>query len=57
MIKQLTEFLDYGIYAEIALAIFTLVFIAVVWRTLITSNDETTRQANIVLGDPKEKRS
>ncbi len=57
MIKKLTSFLDYGIFAEIAVAIFAAVFIAIVIRTLITRTDITTRQARIVLDELKEKSS
>lgn len=55
MIKKLTSFLDYGFFAEIALAMFAAVFIAIVIRTLLTNGDETTRNAQIVLGDKGEK--
>lgn len=51
MIKKLTSFLDYGVFAELALAIFALVFIAVVIRTLMTNSEITHEQARIVLGD------
>ena len=51
MIKKLTSFLDYGIFAEMALAIFACVFIAIVIRTLITKSEVTKQQASIVLGD------
>ncbi len=55
MIKKLTSFLDYGMFAEIALAIFACVFIAIVIRTLMLKNETTTRQASIVLGDQEEQ--
>ena len=55
MIKKLTSFLDYGLFAEIALAIFATVFIAVVIRTLFANSDETNRNAKIVLGDQEEQ--
>lgn len=51
MIKQLTEYLNYGLFAEIALVLFAAIFIAVVIRTLRTKSEITTRQAKIVLGD------
>jgi ABC-type sugar transport system permease subunit len=57
MIKLLTRFLDYGIYAEIALVIFVLVFAAIVIRTLLTGREETLEQANLVFGDKSEKDS
>ena len=34
MIKKLTEFLDYALFAELALVIFAVVFIAVVIRNV-----------------------
>ncbi|MEM9410696.1 MAG: hypothetical protein AAGA30_06255 [Planctomycetota bacterium] len=51
MIKKLTSFLEYGVFAELSLAIFALVFIAVVIRTLLMRPEEIRRQAGIVLGD------
>jgi hypothetical protein len=51
MIKKLTSFLDYGIFAEGALAIFALVFVAIVIRTLMMKPDIIHEQATIVLGD------
>lgn len=54
MIKKLTSFLEYGLFAEIALAIFAAVFIAIVIRTLLTNNEETQRNSQIVLGDQEE---
>lgn len=55
MIKKLTSFLDYGVFAEIALAIFAIVFIAIVIRTLMMRSETTKRQASIVLGDQEEQ--
>ena len=51
MIKKLTSFLDYGIFAEGALAIFALVFIAIVIRTLMMKSEVIREQASIVLAD------
>ncbi|MFK7769153.1 MAG: hypothetical protein AB8B55_18170 [Mariniblastus sp.] len=51
MIKNLTSYLDYGIFAEIALAIFAAVFIAIVIRTLMTRRDVSEQNARIVLGE------
>lgn len=56
MIKKLTSFLDYGIFAEAALAIFALVFIAIVIRTLLMNSDLTNEQASIVLSDKNGER-
>ena len=57
MIKKLTSFLDYGLFAEMALAIFAAVFIAVVIRTLLTNRETTKEQAYIVLDDLYKERS
>ena len=54
MIKKLTSFLDYGFFAEAALAIFACVFIAIVIRTLMIKSETTKQQAKIVLGDQEE---
>lgn len=54
MIKQLTSFLNYGLFAEIALAIFIIVFISIVVRTLLISREDSEKQAAIVLSDKQE---
>lgn len=54
MIKRLTSFLEYGVFAELALAIFAAVFIAVVIRTLMMRPDVTQKNARIVLGETEE---
>ena len=51
MIKKLTSYLDYGVFAEAALGIFMLVFIAIVIRTLMMKSEVAERHAAIVLGD------
>jgi hypothetical protein len=51
MIKKLTGYLDYGLFAEVALVIFAMVFIAVVIRTLMMRTDDTRKQAMIVLDE------
>lgn len=56
MIKKLTSFLDYGMFAEAALTIFAVVFVAVVIRTLMMPKTETSQHAQIVLEDNKETR-
>lgn len=56
MIKKLTSYLDYAMFAELALVLFAIIFIVVVIRTLMTRSDETRRQANIVLGDTRENK-
>jgi len=55
MIKKLTSFLDYGLFAEMALAIFAAVFVAIVIRTLMMKSETTAQQASIVLGDTMEE--
>ena len=55
MIKELTTFLDYSLFAELALLMFAAIFIAVVIRTLCTRSDITSQQARIVLGDQPEE--
>lgn len=55
MIKKLTTYLDYSVFAEIALLMFAAIFIAVVIRTLSTRSDITRQQAKIVLGDQPEE--
>ena len=55
MIKNLTEFLDYGFFAEVALLIFALVFIAIVIRTLLVRKEVSKQCASIVLNDNSSK--
>ena len=55
MIKKLTSFLEYGIFAETALAIFVVVFIAILIHTLMLRREVSEEHASIVLRDnPKE---
>lgn len=54
MIKKLTSYLDYSMFAEAALAIFAVVFIAIVIRTLLIKSEIADEQSRIVLGDKKE---
>ena len=50
MIKVLMNALDYGVFAELSLAIFVLVFVAIVVRTLSTQSATTThRKGNPIL--------
>ena len=55
MIKKLTSFLDYGMFAELALAIFALVFIAIVIRTLRMNSKSSEQQALIVLEESEKE--
>jgi hypothetical protein len=55
MFKKITTYLDYSMFAEIALVMFAAIFIAVVIRTLCTRSDITSQQAKIVLGDQPEE--
>lgn len=57
MIKQLTAYLGYALFAEVALAIFALVFVVIVIRTLLLGRDTTREQANIVFDDKTEKQT
>jgi len=57
MIKTLTSYLNYAMFAEFALVLFAIIFVVVVIRTLMTRSDETRRHANIVLGDKWEQKS
>lgn len=54
MIKKLTDVLDYGFFAELSLAIFAAVFIAIVIRTLMMRQDLAEQSARIVLNDNEE---
>ena len=53
MIKQLTDYLDYGIFAEISVVIFAAVFVAVAVRTMLMKSKEAELRARIVLNDDK----
>ena len=55
MIKNLTSFLDYSMFAELAVAMFAIIFVVIVIRTLSVRSDITKRQASIVLGDHTEE--
>jgi hypothetical protein len=55
MIKQVLEYINVSLFAEIALLIFAITFIAIVLRTLTTRSEITKKQANIVLGDKAEE--
>ena len=55
MIQWALKQLNVSIFAELALLMFAIIFVAVVIRTLLTRRDVTLRQANIVLGDSTEK--
>lgn len=55
MIKTLTSYLDYGLFAEISVVIFAAVFVAIVIRTLLTQSEITSRQASIVIGNESRK--
>ena len=54
MIKKLTSYLDYSIFAELALLLFAIIFVAIVLQTLRTRREITEQQANIVLDDKTE---
>ena len=54
MIKKLLSALDYGLFAEIALVMFAVVFVAIVVRTLFMKREDTKHQAEIVLDEQPE---
>ena len=54
MIKSVLNQLDYSFFAEASLAIFSVVFIAITIRTLLTRREVSRRQAEIVLHDSPE---
>lgn len=55
MIKQVLNQIDISLYAELALVLFSMVFVAVVVKTLMTKSEITNQQARIVLGENSEK--
>ena len=55
MIKLVLDQFNASWFAEAALLMFAIVFIAIVMRTLLTRNEVTNQQAKIVLGDQTEK--
>lgn len=55
MIKQVLQQMDISCYGEMALALFCIVFVAVVIRTLLTKTEITNQQARIVLGESNEE--
>ena len=55
MIKNLTSNLDYSMFAELSVAMFALIFVTIVIRTLLVRSDVTKQQARIVLGDKREE--
>ena len=57
MIKKLTSYLDYSIFAELSLLMFGAIFIAIVVRTLMMRGDQMHQQSEIVLGDEQENQS
>lgn len=54
MIKYVLNQFNAAVFAEIALIIFALAFLAVVVKTLLTKPEITDEQAKIVLGDQQE---
>ncbi len=54
MIKQVLEQMNAAVFAELALLMFAIIFVAIVARTLLTRSETTNRQANIVFGDNAE---
>lgn len=54
MIRQVLSFMSYSFFAEAALVLFSLIFIAIVIRTLWTKSEITTKHAGIVFDDNRE---
>jgi len=54
MIKHVLNQFNAALFAEIALVIFAMAFLAVVIKTLFTKKEITDDQAKIVLGDNQE---
>lgn len=57
MIKHVLNQFNAAMFAEIALVIFAIAFIAVVIKTLTTKKEEMDDHSMIVLSDPPEKPS
>ncbi len=55
MIKDVVSFLDYSNCAEISLAIFVTVFVAVTLRTLLTNRNTTEKMAMIPLDEGRRE--
>ena len=55
MIKVLTSFLNYSVFAELSLIIFAIVFAAVVIRTIRMKKESTDDFARIVLADHESR--
>jgi hypothetical protein len=57
MIRDVVSFLDYSICAEIALALFVTVFIAVSIRTVFRNRKEIEQMARLPLEEGRKERS
>jgi cytochrome c oxidase cbb3-type subunit IV len=57
MIRDVVSYLDYSIFAEIALALFVTVFIAVSIRTVFRSRKEIEQMARLPLEEGRKERS
>ncbi len=55
MIRDVVSHLDYSLCAEIALALFVIVFIAVAIRTALYKRSETERMANLPLEETQKE--
>lgn len=54
MIKEILKACDYSLFSEIALLMFVGIFVVVSIRALVSSRQESQRQAQIVLSDAME---
>ncbi len=55
MIRDVVSFLDYSLCAEIALALFVIVFISVSIRTVFTNRTEIDRMARLPLEEGRKE--
>lgn len=54
MVKEVISSLDYSVYAEVALVVFCLVFVAISIRTFFADHAAMTRQSAMALEEGKE---
>ena len=54
MVKEVISSLDYSVYAEAALVVFFLVFVAISIRTFFADHGAMTRQSAMALEEGKE---
>lgn len=57
MVKDVVSFLDYSVCAEISLAIFVTVFVAVTLRTMLFSREQTNHMASLPLEEGRKEQA